>query len=176
MSETETIDQQFIEYIVKTLVGNPDKVRVERTIDERGVLLQLHVDPEDLGRVIGRMGTTAKSIRTLLRALGMKNDARYNLKIVDDGQGRPPRRDDRGYDDNRSSDQPDSGDSSNDGVTTDAPAEPTEQPAEQPVDQPVEEPVAEPAEEPAPQEAPVEEQSGVDRHREDLKDLTDLDI
>ncbi|MBR3365854.1 KH domain-containing protein [Candidatus Saccharibacteria bacterium] len=77
-----TIDQQFVEYIVKTLVNNPDKVNVERTIDEKGVLLALTVDPSDVGRVIGRKGLTAQSLRTLLRALGTKNDARYNLKIV----------------------------------------------------------------------------------------------
>ena len=77
-----TIDQQFVEYIVKTLVNNPDKVAVERKIDEKGVLLSLTVDPEDVGRVIGKRGATAQSIRTLLRALGTKNDARYNLKIV----------------------------------------------------------------------------------------------
>lgn len=77
-----TIDQQFVEYIVKTLVNNPDKVAIDRTIDEKGVLLSLEVDPEDVGRIIGRRGATAQSIRTLLRALGTKNDARYNLKIV----------------------------------------------------------------------------------------------
>ncbi|MFC2702324.1 MAG: KH domain-containing protein [Candidatus Nanosyncoccus sp.] len=77
-----TIDQQFVEYIVKTLVNNPDKVNIDRAIDEKGVLLSLSVDPEDVGRVIGRRGATAQSIRTLLRALGTKNDARYNLKIV----------------------------------------------------------------------------------------------
>jgi len=80
-----TIDQQFVEYIVKTLVNNPDKVKIDREIDEKGVLLSLSVDPEDVGRVIGRRGMTAQSIRTLLRALGTKNDARYNLKIVDEG-------------------------------------------------------------------------------------------
>lgn len=78
-----SIDQQFIEYIVKSLVGNPDAVKVERRIDEKGVLLELTVDPEDLGRVIGKRGSTAQSLRSLLRALGTKNDARYNLKIVD---------------------------------------------------------------------------------------------
>ncbi|MEX0932061.1 MAG: KH domain-containing protein, partial [Candidatus Saccharimonadales bacterium] len=67
-----TIDQQFVDYIAKTIVGNPDKVQIKRTIDEKGVLLELFVDPEDLGRVIGRGGSTAKSIRTLLRALGVK--------------------------------------------------------------------------------------------------------
>ena len=77
-----TIDQQFVEYIVKTLVNNPEKVSVDRIIDEKGVLLSLTVDPEDVGRVIGKRGATAQSIRTLLRALGTKNDARYNLKIV----------------------------------------------------------------------------------------------
>lgn len=77
-----TIDQQFIEYIVKSLVGNPDDVVVERIIDEKGVLLTLTVNPEDLGRVIGKRGVTAQSLRTLLRALGTKNNARYNLKIV----------------------------------------------------------------------------------------------
>ena len=77
-----TIDQQFVEYIVKTLVNNPDKVSVDRIIDEKGVLLSLTVDPEDVGRVIGKRGATAQSLRTLLRALGTKNDARYNLKIV----------------------------------------------------------------------------------------------
>ena len=77
-----TIDQQFVEYIVKTLVNNPDKVSVERKIDEKGVLLSLTVDPEDVGRVIGKRGVTAQSIRMLLRALGTKQDARYNLKIV----------------------------------------------------------------------------------------------
>jgi predicted RNA-binding protein YlqC (UPF0109 family) len=81
-----TIDQQFVEYIVKSLVSKPDAVIVERRIDEKGVLLELTVDPEDLGRVIGKRGATAQSIRTLLRALGTKNDARYNLKIVDNDQ------------------------------------------------------------------------------------------
>ncbi|SRR6266550_896246 len=78
-----TIDQQFVEFIVKSLVNNPDAVIIERRIDEKGVLLELTVDPEDLGRIIGKRGATAQSLRTLLRALGTKNDARYNLKIVD---------------------------------------------------------------------------------------------
>lgn len=87
-----TIDQQFVEFIVKSLVGNPDAVKVDRSVDEKGVLLELTVDAEDLGRVIGKRGATAQSLRTLLRALGTKNDARYNLKIVDtgDGSGRAP--------------------------------------------------------------------------------------
>ena len=83
-----SIDQQFVEYIVKSLVGNPDDVVVERVIDEKGVLLSLTVNPDDLGRVIGKRGVTAQSLRTLLRALGTKNDARYNLKIVNNDEDR----------------------------------------------------------------------------------------
>lgn len=86
-----SIDQQFVEFIVKSLVSKPDAVQVERRIDEKGVLLELTVDPEDLGRVIGKRGATAQSLRTLLRALGTKNDARYNLKIVDNGEPMPER-------------------------------------------------------------------------------------
>ena len=89
-----TIDQQFVEYIVKTLVNNPDKVQIDRTIDEKGVLLSLEVDPEDVGRIIGRRGATAQSIRTLLRALGTKNDARYNLKIVNNDDYEPAAKED----------------------------------------------------------------------------------
>lgn len=90
------IDQQFIEFVVKSLVGKPDAVQVDRSVDEKGVLLELTVDPEDLGRVIGKRGATAQSLRTLLRALGTKNDARYNLKIIDNGlepKERKPRED-----------------------------------------------------------------------------------
>jgi predicted RNA-binding protein YlqC (UPF0109 family) len=83
-----TIDQQFVEYIVKSVVGHPEDVSIERIIDEKGVLLQLTVNPEDLGRVIGKKGSTAQSLRTLLRALGVKNDARYNLKIVNNDEER----------------------------------------------------------------------------------------
>lgn len=81
-----SIDQQFVEYIIKNLVAHPDDVVVERQIDEKGVLLSLTVNPEDLGRVIGKRGATAQSLRTLLRALGTKNDARYNLKIVNNDE------------------------------------------------------------------------------------------
>lgn len=83
-----TIDQQFVEYIVKSLVGHPDDVTVDRIIDEKGVLLTLTVHPDDLGRVIGKRGVTAQSLRTLLRAFGTKNDARYNLKIVNNDDDR----------------------------------------------------------------------------------------
>ena len=76
-------DQEFVEYIVRTIVGHPDDVRVERTIDERGVLLTLHINAADMGYVIGRQGQTARSIRTLLKIVGAKNNARVNLKIYE---------------------------------------------------------------------------------------------
>ena len=76
-------DQQFVEDVVKAIVDSPDKVTTERTIDEMGVLIKLTVDPMDMGKVIGKDGKTAKSIRTLLRVLGAKNNARVNLKIVE---------------------------------------------------------------------------------------------
>ena len=103
-----SIDQQFVEYIVKSLVGNPDAVEVTRTIDEKGVLLELTVAPEDLGRVIGKRGSTAQSIRSLLRALGTKNDARYNLKIVDPSGGVRPATSDNTDDKDETTDSEDS--------------------------------------------------------------------
>jgi hypothetical protein len=74
-------DQQFLEYVIKNLVDHPEAVKVSRVVDEMGVLLTLDIDPEDMGKVIGRMGNTAKAVRTLLRVVGMKNNARVNLKI-----------------------------------------------------------------------------------------------
>ena len=74
-------DQQFLEYVIKALVDNPDQVKVIRTVDEMGVLLTLEVGAADMGKIIGREGNTAKSIRTLLRVVGMKNNSRVNLKI-----------------------------------------------------------------------------------------------
>ena len=74
-------DHEFLEYVVKALVDNPDKVKVNRKVDEMGVLMTLDIDPADMGKVIGRSGNTAKAIRTLLRVVGMKNNARVNLKI-----------------------------------------------------------------------------------------------
>lgn len=76
-------DQAFVEFVVKSLVDNPDSVTSERTVDEMGVLITLKVDPSDLGQVIGRQGQTAKSIRTLLRVVGAKHHARVNLKIYE---------------------------------------------------------------------------------------------
>lgn len=74
-------DQEFVEYVVKALVDNPDKVKVDRRVDEMGVLITLDVEAADMGKVIGRDGATAKALRTLLRVVGMKNNARVNLKI-----------------------------------------------------------------------------------------------
>lgn len=74
-------DKQFLEMVVKALVDHPDAVSIERTVDEMGVLLTLDVHAEDMGKIIGRSGNTAKAIRTLLRVVGMKHDARVNLKI-----------------------------------------------------------------------------------------------
>lgn len=87
MAET---DEKFIEELVKAIVDNPADVKTERTIDERGVLIKLYVNPEDMGKIIGKEGKTAKAIRTLLRVYGAKNDARLNLKIVEpEGSERP---------------------------------------------------------------------------------------
>jgi uncharacterized protein len=169
-----SIDQQFIEYIVKSLVGNPDAVKIERRIDEKGVLLELSVDPEDLGRVIGKRGATAQSLRTLLRALGTKNDARYNLKIVDTGgpgsRMAPP-------DEATSSSAPAaaSDDATADDSVTD---EPTDEPTKEPATA-EEAPAAsdEVVEEERVEEVVSDEPSDVvSRTRAELADLDDLDL
>ncbi len=147
-----TIDQQFVEYIVKTLVNNPEKVSVDRQIDEKGVLLSLSVDPEDVGRVIGRRGATAQSIRTLLRALGTKNDARYNLKIVNDEAPKSA-------------------------AETKAPAESVAaEPAEAPADEPA--PLTEDTAEAAAEDTAEDTETSdlAERTRAELADYDDLDI
>lgn len=150
-----SIDQQFVEFIVKSLVSKPDAVIIERRIDEKGVLLELTVDPEDLGRVIGKRGATAQSLRTLLRALGTKNDARYNLKIVDNGEPRPERSDE--------SAKP---------AKEDRKSEDTQEPVEDVVaDEPVKEET--PATDSYDEEA---HESVVSKTRKELEDLDDLDI
>ncbi len=83
---TNHIDQAFIELVVKQIVDNPDAVEIERSVDEMGVLLTLKVDKEDMGKIIGKSGQTAKALRVLLRVIGSKNNARVNLKIVEPGQ------------------------------------------------------------------------------------------
>ncbi|MEK7212029.1 MAG: KH domain-containing protein [Patescibacteria group bacterium] len=88
-------DQQFVEDVVRAIVNHPEDVNTERTVDERGVLITLHINQEDMGYVIGRQGQTAHSIRTLLKIVGAKNNARVNLKIYEpEGSRRPPRRTD----------------------------------------------------------------------------------
>ena len=76
-------DQEFVEMVVKAIVDHPEDVKTKRSVDEMGVLIELTVHPEDMGKIIGKEGRTAKSIRTLLRVLGAKNNARVNLKIVE---------------------------------------------------------------------------------------------
>lgn len=90
-------DKDFLEHVVKALVDKPDAVKIDRVVDEMGVLLTLDVAPEDMGKIIGRSGNTAKAIRTLLRVVGMKNNARVNLKInePEGGSGAPSSREDR---------------------------------------------------------------------------------
>jgi predicted RNA-binding protein YlqC (UPF0109 family) len=143
-----SIDQQFVEFIVKSLVSKPEAVKIERRIDEKGVLLELTVDPEDLGRVIGKRGATAQSVRTLLRALGTKNDARYNLKIVD--VDRPGGVADE---DSSTADEP----------VADAPAKTSSKKVSKPVEETTEEPVE-------------ENNSVAARTRKELADMDDLDI
>lgn len=92
MANSPTADQEFLEYLVKSLVDHPEDVKVDRKVDEMGVLLTLHVNQMDMGQVVGRQGATAKSIRSLLRIVGVKNNARVNLKIEEpEGSTRGPR-------------------------------------------------------------------------------------
>ncbi len=81
MAEKKAQDQEFLEYVVKLLVDHPEDVKIERKVDEMGVLLSLKVNPEDMGQIIGKSGSTARAIRSLVRIVGLKNHARVNLKI-----------------------------------------------------------------------------------------------
>jgi len=91
MTEKKLADQDFLEFLIKSLVDHPDDVKVDRRVDEMGVLLSLKVNPEDMGQIIGRAGATARSIRSLVRIVGLKNHARVNLKIEEPAGGRPMR-------------------------------------------------------------------------------------
>ncbi len=84
-------DQDFLEFIIKALVDHPEDVKIDRKVDEMGVLLSLKVNPEDMGQIIGKAGSTARSIRSLVRIVGLKNHARVNLKIEEPEGGRAPR-------------------------------------------------------------------------------------
>lgn len=88
MAEKKAADQEFLEYIIKALVDHPDDVKIDRKVDEMGVLLSLKVNPEDMGQVIGRQGATARAIRNLVRIVGLKNNARVNLKIEEPQGGK----------------------------------------------------------------------------------------
>lgn len=90
-----TTDKDFLEFVVKTLVDHPDDVKVDRQVDEMGVLLSLKVNPEDMGQIIGRSGSTARAIRSLVRIIGLKNHARVNLKIEEPEGGRAPAREEK---------------------------------------------------------------------------------
>lgn len=91
MAEKKSNDIEFLEYVVKNLVDHPETVKVERKVDEMGVLLSLTVHPEDMGQIVGREGSTARALRTLVRIIGLKNHARINLKIEEPEGGRGPR-------------------------------------------------------------------------------------
>ncbi len=92
MQDTQLPDQNFLEFLVKSIVDHPEDVKVDRKVDEMGVLLSLRVHPQDMGQVVGRQGATAKAIRSLLRIVGIKNNARVNLKIEEpEGSTRGPR-------------------------------------------------------------------------------------
>jgi predicted RNA-binding protein YlqC (UPF0109 family) len=163
-----SIDQQFIEFIVKSLVGKPDAVSVERSIDEKGVLLELTVDPEDLGRVIGKRGATAQSLRTLLRALGTKNDARYNLKIIDNGvdfhrsdNSQAPR-DDQAAPRSEDNDTPKDDNEAHEASNDDSPEK-----VEEATDEAVED---------TPSQDEIDHEDVVSKTRKELEDLDDLDV
>lgn len=96
---SETADKDFLEYVVKSLVDNPDDVKIDRRVDEMGVLLSLKVNPVNMGQIIGRNGNTAKALRTLLRVVGMKHNARVNLKIEEPEGGRAAPQDRKVMDD-----------------------------------------------------------------------------
>ncbi len=171
-----SIDQQFVEYVIKSLVGNPDDVVVDRTIDEKGVLLTLTVNPEDLGRVIGKRGATAQSVRTLLRALGTKNEARYNMKIVDNGEPKSERDAKRAENDSPKQadktaapvDDPAEKDSGSAGEWSSTPSSSSDTEEDNRSDEPS-----------AAQSAADdsgEEESAIERTRRELEDLDDLDV
>ncbi len=89
MADPKERDKEFLEFLIKSLVDHPDDVKVDRKVDEMGVLLSLKVNPEDMGQIIGKQGSTARAIRNLVRIIGLKNHARVNLKIEEPAGGRP---------------------------------------------------------------------------------------
>ncbi|MBI4094694.1 MAG: KH domain-containing protein [Candidatus Liptonbacteria bacterium] len=95
MTQSQGADQEFLEFLIKSLVDHPDEVKVLRKVDEMGVLLSLKVHPLDMGQVVGRQGSTAKAIRSLLRIVGIRHNARVNLKIEEPEGGTRERRERR---------------------------------------------------------------------------------
>ncbi len=89
MADEKEKDKEFLEFIIKALVDHPEDVKVDRKVDEMGVLLSLKVNPEDMGQIIGKEGSTARAIRNLIRIIGLKNHARVNLKIEEPAGGKP---------------------------------------------------------------------------------------
>ena len=149
----EEQDQEFVEYVLKTVVDNPDDVKVDRTIDEMGVLISVSVHPDDMGKVIGKSGQTAKAIRTLLKVVGAKRDARVNMKIIEpEGGTGGGKASDSSQSDDVPADETSTSEAAAEQVTTDAAepqpsendsvvdeatgeAQPQEPPTEQPQDQ-----------------------------------------
>lgn len=198
MTTQSTIDQQFVEYVIKSLVDHPDDVQITRTVDSQGIFIQLKVHPEDLGRVIGKGGTTATSIRRLLYALGSKNREVYKFKILDENEqpnldGPKPR---EAFVASAMQSKPETGAVTEEPVTEVAEektviadkepeAEVTEEVAEV-KDEPVVEPTAEPVKEempvpmvadPVSDTAPYEKTENLtDKTLKELKDLDDLDL
>src|SRR3990167_8810308 len=136
----EQKDQEFVETVIKALVDHPEDVKTKRSVDEMGVLIELTVNPEDMGKVIGKEGRTAKSIRTLLRVLGAKNNARVNLKIIEPEGGRGPAMASETPSDDRFADKP------------------AETPVVAPLETPEEAPAEAPAETPSSDVQPIEEE------------------
>lgn len=165
------LDKEFVEYVVKALVTKPEAVEVRRSVDDMGVLLELTVDPDDMGKVIGRAGATAKSIRTLLRVLGAQNDERVNLKILEPEGSEAP----------VSADARDDYDEAEPETETEVTPEVEAAPEYDVAETPVEPEAAEPEEEPAADEAGVEEvspehQAVVDGAHNDFSDIDDLGL
>lgn len=153
-------EQEFVEYVVKALVEKPESVEVKRSLDQKGVFLELSLDPEDVGKVIGKKGATINAIRSLLRVLGAKYDARYSLKVIEP----------EGYRRSESADEEGAGESSM--------AEPSDMTAESPSEDTAAE--ANQASETTADAGTTDEADQVDdiksKAKEGLEDLDDLDI
>lgn len=87
----ESKDREFTEFVVKSIVDNPDDVKVERTVDDLGVKITIDVNPKDMGQVIGRRGATMDAIRSLAKIVGVKNNASVNVFLNEPEGGRGPR-------------------------------------------------------------------------------------